>query len=198
MRDLYIKAEASTPASAPVGMPLLQTGQTTSYRTGDDITRGRLTDFNTLASNNPWGNTNRFTDTAGTQTYANGIVIDWSTYDNSTVLCYFIGDASTYRNWNTSIDLKLSATIGGMTTWYLWNAREMINLLDFSKKPYRMNYAPFNFGSTQRYFHTSTDYDGTNSFIVDLGGKPLETGSKTSAYLTIYVRVCTVTGTTLS
>lgn len=113
MRDLYIKAEASTPA--PVGMANLQTGQTTSYRTGDDITRGRLTNFTTLASNNPWGNTNRFTDTAGGSTYANGIVIDWSTYDNSTVLCYYIGDASTYRNWNTAIDLKLSATIGGLT-----------------------------------------------------------------------------------
>ena len=198
MRDLYIKAESSTPAVAPVGLANLQTGQTTSYRTGDDITRGRLTNFTTLSANNPFGNTNRFTDTAGGTTYANGIVIDWSTYDNSTVLCYYIGDATTYRNWNTSIDLKLSATIGGLTTWYLWNAREVINLLDFSKKPYRMNYAPFNFGNTQRYFHTSTDYDGTNAFIVDLGGKPLETGSKSSAYLTIYVRVCTVTGTTLS
>jgi len=196
MRDLYIKSVASTPA--PVGMKLLQTGQTSSYRTGDDITRGRLTNFTTLASNNPFGNTNRFTDTAGGSTYANGIVIDWSTYDNSQVLCYYIGDATTYRNWNTAIDLKLSATIGGLTGWNLWNAREVMNVCDFSKKPYRMNYAPFNFGSTQRYFHTSTDYDGTLVFITDLGGKVLETGGKASAYLTIYVRVCNVTGTTLS
>lgn len=185
-------------SGASVGKSLMQTGQTTSYRTGDDITRGRLTNFTTLASNNPWGNTNRFTDTAGGSTYANGIVIDWGTYDNSSVLCYYIGDASTYRTWSTAIDLKLSSTIGGLTTWYLWNAGEMVNLLDFSKKPYRMNYAPFNFSSTQRYFHCSTDYDGTNSFIIDLGGKPLETGSKSSSYLTIYVRYCRVVGTTLS
>jgi hypothetical protein len=196
MRDLYIKSVASTPP--PIGQLLLQTGQTSSYRTGDDITRGRLTNFTTLASNNPFGNTNRFTDTAGLQTYANGIVIDWSTYDNSKVLTYYIGDAITYRNWNTAIDLKLSATIGGLTTWYLWNAREMLNLCDFSKKPYKLNYPPFNFGSTQRYFHTSTDYDGTLVFITDLGGKPLETATKLLSYLTIYVRICIVTGTTLS
>lgn len=196
MSDLYIKAVASTPA--PVGMSLLQTGQTTSYRTGDDITRGRLTNFTTLASNNPWGNTNRFTDTAGTQTYANGIVIDWSTYDNSTVLCYYIGDSSTYRNWNTAIDLKLSATIGGLTTWYLWNIREMLNVCDFSKKPYKMNYAPFNFGSGSRYFHLSTDFDGTNAYITDLGNTVLTSASKSNSYFTVYVRVCTVTGTTLS
>lgn len=196
MSDLYIKAAASTPA--PIGSPLLQTGQTTSYRTGDDITRGRLTNFTTLASNNPWGNTNRFTDTAGGSTYANGIVIDWSTYDNSTVLCYYIGDASTYRNWNTAIDLKLSATIGGLTTWYLWNIREMLNVCDFSKKPYKMNYAPFNFGSGSRYFHLSTDFDGTNAYITDLGNTVLTSAAKTNSYFTVYVRVCTVTGTTLS
>lgn len=196
MSDLYIKAAASTPA--PVGMANLQTGQTTSYRTGDDITRGRLTNFTTLASNNPWGNTNRFTDTAGTQTYANGIVIDWSTYDNSTVLCYYIGDASTYRNWNTAIDLKLSATIGGLTGWNLWNVREVINVCDFSKKPYKMNYAPFNFGSGSRYFHTSTDNDGTTVYATDLGGTILSSSTKSNGLLTVYVRVCTVTGTTLS
>jgi hypothetical protein len=196
MRDLYIKAEASTPA--PVGMANLQTGQTTSYRTGDDITRGRLTNFTTLASNNPWGNTNRFTDTAGGSTYANGIVIDWSTYDNSTVLCYYIGDASTYRNWNTAIDLKLSATIGGLTGWNLWNWREAAAVNNSGLKPYHMNYAPFNFGSGQRYFHTSSDYDGTNVFAIDAGGTILTTSSKPNSLLTVYVRVCTVTGTTLS
>lgn len=196
MRDLYIKSVASTPA--PVGIPLLQTGQTSSYRTGDDITRGRLTNFTTLASNNPFGNTNRFTDTAGTQTYANSIVIDWSTYDNSKVLCYYIGDISTTRNWATAIDLKLSATIGGLTTWYLWNIREVMNVCDFSKKPYKMNYAPFNFGSGQRYFLTSTDYDGSNIYATDLGSAPFIFTSKTNSLYTVYVRVCTVTGTTLS
>ena len=49
---------------APVGATLMKTGQTTSYRTGDDgdIEAGRATDFFTLSTNNPFGNTNRFTD----------------------------------------------------------------------------------------------------------------------------------------
>ena len=50
--------------AAPAGATLMKTGQTTSYRTGDDgdLEAGRATDFFTLASNNPFGNTNRFTD----------------------------------------------------------------------------------------------------------------------------------------
>jgi hypothetical protein len=78
---------------APVGATLMKTGQTTSYRTGDDgdLEEGRATDFFTLATNNPFGNTNRFTDELGGSTYTNNIVIDWSTYDNigGTVLGYY-------------------------------------------------------------------------------------------------------------
>jgi hypothetical protein len=192
------RIELKSTAEIPVGIPNLQTGQTTSYRTGDDITRGRLINFNTLSANNPWGNTNRFTDTAGGSTYANGIVVDWSTYDNSTVLCFYIGDSAISRTWDNAIDFYLSSSIAGLTTWHLWNAREMISLCDFSKKPFKMDYPPFNFTNTKRYFHLSTDYDGTAIYISDLGGKPLETSSKANAFQVIYVRVCTVTGTTLS
>ena len=52
---------------------LMRTGATTSYRTGDDSdtsSEGRATDFFTLAENNPFGTTDRFTDEIGTQTYA--------------------------------------------------------------------------------------------------------------------------------
>ena len=62
------KSSGSTPASAPVGATLMQTGQTTIFRTGDDADRraeGRDVDFFTLPSNNPFGNTNRFTDELG-------------------------------------------------------------------------------------------------------------------------------------
>jgi hypothetical protein len=189
--NAYIKAVA-TASSIPTAN-LMQTGQTTSYRTGDDPTRGRTVDFLTLSQNNPFGNTNRFTDMSGGQTYANNVVIDWSTLgSNDTVLLYFKGNASTYRNWATSIDLYLSDTIAGLTTWYLWNVNELINVCNLSSKPYRMNYAPFNFGSTQRYFFTSSDYDGTNVFISDLGAKILEFASKANSYLTVYVRYTTL------
>ena len=189
--NAYIKAVA-TASSIPTAN-LMQTGQITSYRTGDDPTRGRTVDFFTLSQNNPFGNTNRFTDMSGGQTYANNVVIDWSTLgSNDTVLLYFKGNASTYRNWATSIDLYLSGTIAGLTTWYLWNVNELINVCNLSSKPYRMNYAPFNFGASQRYFFTSSDYDGTNVFISDLGAKILEFASKSNSYLTVYVRYTTL------
>lgn len=190
------RIEIKSTAENPVGAKLIQTGQVTSYATGDDITRGRTVNFTTLASNNPWGNTNRFTSTAGNQTYTNGIVVDWSTYDGSQVLCYYIGDIAITRTWNTAIGLYLTTTIGGLTGWNLWNIREMFNVCDFGSKPYKLNYPPFN--TVQRYFLTSTDYDGTAVYATDLGSAVLISTSKTNPLFTIYVRYSTVTGTTLS
>jgi len=191
--DLVYRYEAPASASIPTAN-LMQTGQTTSYRTGDDPSRGRTVNFFTLSEKNPFGNTNRFTDMNGLQVYANNVIIDWSTLgSNNTVLLYYKGDALTYRNWNTAIDLYLSGTIAGLTTWYLWNVKEVVNVCNIANKPYRMNYAPFNFGSSQRYFHTSSDYDGTNVFITDLGAKITEFAGKASAYLTVYVRYTTLT-----
>ena len=97
----YIKATAPA-SSAPVGTKLPKTGQTTSYATGDDgaTQRGRLSSFLVLPSNNPFGNTNRFTSKTGTQTYTNKVAYDWSTYDGTTVLAYYFGDVNT-RPWAT-------------------------------------------------------------------------------------------------
>ena len=67
-----IVVESSAPRSTAT---LMKTGQTTSYRTGDDgdLEAGRNVDFTTLAENNPFGNTNRFTDELGGQTYTKNI-----------------------------------------------------------------------------------------------------------------------------
>ena len=104
---------------APVGATLMRTGSLTSYRTGDDAdtrNEGRATDFFTLATNNPFGNTNRFTDELGGSTYTNNIVIDWSTYDNigGTVLGYYLGDTS-FRTWNDYIDWAIALSVGTFT-----------------------------------------------------------------------------------
>jgi len=79
---------ASSGGTTPIGATLTKSGQTTSYRNGDDgdIEAGRGSGFFTLTGNNPFGNTNRFTDTAGGTTYANNIAIDWNTFDGTTVL----------------------------------------------------------------------------------------------------------------
>jgi hypothetical protein len=102
---------AATPRSTAT---LMKTGQTTSYRTGDDgdIEAGRDTDFFTLDSaplhNNGAAtiNTtiNRFTDELGGQTYANDIVLDWSTWNGSTLLGYSRVNIATGNNWEQAID----------------------------------------------------------------------------------------------
>ena len=190
---------SSTPA--PVGQTLMKTGQTTSYRTGDDgdIEAGRATSFTVLASNNPWGNTNRFTDTAGGQTYSNNIVIDWSTYNGSTVLAYYKGD-TTGRSWNDQIDRYLAAAIGGLTGWRVFNAHEAMNIMNLERMlNYVYNYAPFNIGASPRYFWTSNRPSGTQGCAVDSASVQLFTSSGlTGALPSMWVRTCTVTGTTLT
>jgi hypothetical protein len=195
--DLYIKAV--TPA--PFGQKLMKTGQTTSYATGDDgaTQRGRATNFTTLASNNPFGNTNRFTAKNGTQTYSNSVAYDWSTYDGSTVLAYYYGD-STLRAWATQLTQYTSSTIDGLTGWNLFNIHEALNIMNFSYPgSYLYNYSPFSL--TRRYMWVSTNQTGTTGMATDTAAglvAPFTPSSKTSALWGIWVRVCTVTGTTIT
>jgi hypothetical protein len=195
----YIKVLPAV--STPIGATLMKTGQTTSYRTGDDgdIERGRLTSFTVLASNNPFGNTNRFTDTAGGQTYSNNIIVDWSTYDGSTVLAYYKGDISG-RTWNAQIDQYLSSTLGGLTGWRVFNAYEAINIMNLERMAnYVYNYAPFNIPTSPRTFWTSNRTASTSGCAVDTASIGLFTSQTlTNALPSMWVRYCTVTGTTLT
>jgi hypothetical protein len=181
---------------------LLKTGQTVSFRTGDDgdTEKGRAVSFLTLANNNPFGNTNRFTDILGGQTYTVKIALDWSTYSQGKVLAYYYGD-TTDRTWNNQIDAKLTSTIGGLTGWNLFNAKEAMNILNFSLLGnYTLNYAPFNFGAASgaRYFFTSNS-DSTNSVTLDQAGIALFiTVSKALANKGMWTRYCNVNGTIIS
>jgi hypothetical protein len=188
-------------AGASVGMKLMKTGQTISYRTGDDgdIEAGRATSFTILASNNPFGNTNRFTDELGTQTYTNNIVIDWSTYDGSTVLGYKRTVMSS-AIWDNQIDNCLAVSIGSFTSgWRLWNAIEAINIVNFTGS-ILVNYSPMNISGFGGYCHTSTNFD--SSFTMKLfaqGGTVfLDRDAKANSASGVAVRTFTVTGTTLS
>lgn len=188
---------------APVGATLMKTGQTTSYRTGDDgdIEAGRATDFFTLAVNNPFGNTNRFTDELGGQTYTNDIAIDWTTYDTVTgkVLGYYYGDVMTNRDFNASVDWGFGLSIGTFTSgWRLANIREIQNLSQFSVTPL-LNYAPFNLNFNAGFGSSTTRPNYTNTWYIYL----TDTGhtiavTKTATYRTIATRDFTVTGTTLT
>lgn len=189
--------------AAPVGATLIKTGQTTSYRTGDDgdLEAGRATNFTTLASNNPFGNTNRFTDELGGQTYTNNIVIDWSTYDGSTVLGLSRAVVATGKTWNNAVDECLAFSVGTYTSgWRLPNMKEIYNFVNFVNDPSNfLNYSPVNISSTGRvYWSSNTNVSASTSayFFSNVG----MTGqnAKTTAYTYFPVRTFTVTGTTLT
>jgi hypothetical protein len=202
IQDLYIKARATT--SAPVGATLMKTGQTTSYRTGDDgdIEAGRATSFTVLASNNPFGNTNRFTDELGGTTYTNNIVIDWSTYNGANVNGWYrlARPAVGTYTWNQAIDNALAFTIGSFTTgWRLANTIEYFSLFNWANTPVnKLNYAPF---SLVGDFWTSTTREGATTdayYVVNSTTLHFFVTGKTSGIKSLFVRTFTVTGTTLT
>jgi hypothetical protein len=189
----------------PVGATLMKTGQTISYRTGDDgdLEAGRATSFTVLASNNPFGNTNRFTDELGGQTYTNNIVIDWSTYNGSTVLGLSRAAIATGNTWNQAIDNSLAFSVGTFTSgWRLPNIREIFNLTNYvNDQNNLLNYSPLNLSSSGRVYWSSTTIIGTTTFAYAFNNIGLTTQqAKTSSVAFTYfpVRTFTVTGTTLS
>jgi hypothetical protein len=197
----------SSPNPPSVTLPtatLMKTGQTTSYRTGDDgdLEAGRATDFFTLASNNPFGNTNRFTDELGGSTYTNNIVIDWSTYDGATVLGYGINRITS--NWNNSVDNALLTSLGSYTSgWRLPNIIEIISLRNY-ESGIAFSYSPFNISSSVSTFllvSNSTDVNnGLRVACAFAAGNQVTTITKTTLTGNFYipVRTFTVTGTILT
>jgi hypothetical protein len=194
--DLQVVLPAS--ATIPVGAKLMKTGQTTSYRTGDDgdLEAGRDVSFFVLASNNPFGNTNRFTDELGGQTYTNNIVIDWSTYNGSTVLGYY-RVLSGNITWDSAIDQCVALSVSTFTSgWRLANRKEVLNVYN-EELLIGLNYAPFNIAVTV-WTSTTWKFTTTNAYTVASTG-PSSVALKSGASgQRIAVRTFTVTGTTLS
>lgn len=175
--DIVLPAPATpTPRSTAT---LMKTGQTVSYRTGDDgdIEAGRATNFLTLDSaplhndGSPTLNTttNRFTDILGGQTYATAIVLDWSTWNGTTLLAYSKNYIGSNVAWNTAIDNALTTSLGTFTTgWRLVNRREMENIT-FEDAPSNrvLNFAPFNNTFDTNYWTSTTcKYDTTRAWIL--------------------------------
>lgn len=189
----------------PIGATLMKTGQTTSYRTGDDgdLEAGRATSFTTLAKRNPFSNLNRFTSELGTQTYTNNIVIDWSTYDGSTVLGISRVAIATGQTWNNAVDNSLSYSVGSFTSgWRLANIKEIFNLLNYNNDQNNLlNYSPLNLSSTGRLYWSSTTIVGATTAVYGLNnvGMTAQYAKTSTTFMTYFpVRTFTVTGTTLS
>jgi hypothetical protein len=201
--NTYIKAVP--PSSNRSTAQLMKTGQITSYRTGDDgdLEAGRNVSFTTLAENNPFGNTNRFTDELGGSTYTNNIVIDWSTYNGSTVLGYKRTDNGVNITWDNSIDGALAVSLGTFTTgWRLPNINEIICICNWSLAANRyLAYSPFLLSGAFTYWSSTTNAVSTGSAQTFVNNTAvISTTSKTTSTSMRYfaVRTFTVTGTTLS
>ena len=168
-----------------------KTGQTTSYATNDDgdLERGRGSDFTTLDFNNPFGNTNRFTDTTGAQTYANDIVIDWATtnYINETVIGWYRvvqGGA----NWATAMSGQ-PYTKESLSNWYVPNVNEMHSILSYEDT---LNYAPFSI-TDSCWTSTTQVLDTTYGMIYSASVGFIARNPKTNAQNYILVRTFTFT-----
>jgi hypothetical protein len=194
--------------STPAGATLMPSGQTTVYRTGDDadkrLVNGRTPDFFTLATNNPFGNTNRFTDELGGSTCANDIYIDWSTYDRvaGTVLgYYFTGLSFGNFNWNDAIDNAISHSVASYTSgWRLPNIDEALSLFN-QEQAHKLDYPPFNFNtSITSYTSTTSKRNTATAYLFATFQSYLATEyTKTNSRQTyLYCRTFTVTGTTLT
>jgi hypothetical protein len=185
------------------GATILKTGQTVSYAAGDDgdLEAGRAVDFFTLATNNPFGNTNRFTALDGSQTYTNDIIIDWSTFNGSNVLGYYNGVISN-RTWPDAIAFANALTINSYSNWRLTNRNELLNLCLYEGSQFVFNYPPFSITTGTTYWTSTTVViNSVNAYTVSSGsGISRDSGNKTDGTVarTIFCRTFTVTGTTLT
>ena len=185
-------------AGAVIGAAELKTGQTISYLTGDDgdLEAGRAVSFSVLNGNNPFGNTNRFTDELGGQTYTNAIVIDWTSYDGSTVLGWYIGDGAT-RTWANYISWANTLTVGTfLTGWRACNFNEL-NLIWDKGLTSPFNYSPFNISGRLYWSSTTVRNSTVSAHVVQQNGLA-NIASKTALYYCFAVRNFTVTGTILT
>ena len=202
MSDVFINI-SSTPT--PIGAMILRDGATTTYGAGDDYDselERRIA--SPLPGNNPFGNTNRFTDELGSTSYTNGIVIDWTSYNSivGKVLGIQRTAIATSLNWDNARIAANSTSIGSFTSG--WRLPVMLEIASFINVQASrcFNYPPFNDANNNRFWTGST-YGALTTYAWYLGNQPaigLVAVPKTTTSSTAYraVRLFTVTGTTLT
>jgi len=163
-----------TPSGIAYQRPIL-TGQTTSYRTGDDawhlangtydytpptypdsyaqLDNADATPFITLLNNNAYGNKNRFTDENGLQVYGSGLKID-----HLTGLMWYTVHAS--GKWNQAIDAAAASSQGGFNDWRIPSDQELTSV-DNKAFTFAFNYTPFLCSASTLW--TSTTYATTTT-----------------------------------
>jgi len=213
-----------TTGAAPVGAILTKTGQTVSYRTGDDgdIQAGRDLSFVKLSWNNPFGHNWRITGTTGgyydedTSQYKTAagavtvllgafpdrIAIDWTQFDGSTVLGYaspvFSGTGNT---WNLAVDNALAYTVGAYVSgWRIGNWLEYVAIMrNGHLSPWSWGYPPFDITSLTYWTGTTSPIGAAYAMSAVADGRILYEAKTLSGVRRYWpVRRFTVTGTTLT
>lgn len=167
----------------PQGGVIGKTGQTTSYAANDDGDReeGEGVDFLTLEEANAFGNTNRFTDTVGGQTYSNNIVLDHlhCSYKKRIIAGYFRTPQSAAA-WATVMALQ-PFTLGGFSGWYVPNGKQLAVIVSGQNG---MNYAPFNAGVNLMSSSTSPlNTANVRSYVVAQGAMGNTAKTSSQAYI---------------
>lgn len=171
----------------PVTAGLAKDGQT-PYGEGVDHT--------TLSENNPFGNTSRFTDLVGGQTYADNIQLDWNDYSevNKRCLAYYTNYVSGAQ-WAASKTACAALNIAGFTGWRMWRILEYYNICDMSKSHTNPFPTPFSTPATYLWLLNENVADPTQAYMVAFENQISHRRfGKTSASLTtVAVRDMTVT-----
>ena len=210
------------PPAALLSAELMKTGVTKFDRIGGDgdLQKGRLVDFLTIGYTNPFGNTKRFTgvtggyqnadlsysDASGLATTSalavpDNLVLDWSTYDGTTVQMYsrLLRAAQT---WNSAIDTALTFTAGPYSGFWLPNIVESLSISWWAAPTNfgnRYSYAPFNLASISVWVSNEPDWDSSSGLYLPASTTiPIYPSIKTANIQSLVTRKATVTGTVIT
>ena len=201
--DVDVSVNASSEGQVPVGDIDITIEDTAAapITPDSDYEAGRDVDFFTLSINNVFGNTYRFTDELGGQTFTNNIIIDWSTYNGVDEVLGWYNVFQVDGNWEDSIDAAIVKSLGGFTSgWRMANRNELNSIVNCEITPV-LNYPPFSQNvNLNVYMSTTVPNATTQSYYMTLSNGFIGGFTKTSNFggRQMVCRNFTVIGTTLT
>lgn len=209
--------DASFTVGGPTGVNsnVLNSGQETSYRSGDDGSRflngdyasvnlASLDDYYTLSDPNEWGHNKRITGdnggymdeltgnfflVDGTPTDEDGAFPNGIRRDYATRRRWYFGRSGS-RDWEDGIDLAQTDTRGGETGWYLPNRSEYESLSsNSSKTPTFIDSRLFNWPAFTMWSSTTNKNDTTQAYRYNSTSDTWTTAVKTQANGCAYVKL---------
>lgn len=179
---------------------VLWSGQSTSYATGDegtmygagwfDYTRPVYplryaeigSSWTTLASNNLWENTNRFTDRTGAQTYSDRII-----QDHLTGLEYYVPTSLSAINWTNAISAAVALSYGGNSDWRIPPMNVLQTVVNHASGTL-LNFAPFNITGVAVWTATTTPGSTSAALPMLATGAYQSTNKTSTSPVAIYCR----------